>query len=167
MHRRNTGQAAAVRLTERLLAEAREELRRADAKAVQWLSLFGGALLALVTVLVGVSWSPRHLTGTVAWTWWSGVLCGAAALLSLIMALLPRPNGDQELQLVAYFGHVHKLRDPVLVQRYVERVAHDTLPSLIYQLCWISRLAMTKYRWTRAGTVFSMLAAALIAVSLL
>ncbi|NYF57151.1 Pycsar system effector family protein [Micromonospora purpureochromogenes] len=167
LRRADISTGAAARLTERLLAEARDELRRADAKATQWLSLFGGALLALVTGLVGASWSPSRLAGTAVWTWWAGCLFGALTLVALIMALLPRTGGDPELRLVAYFGHVHKLRDPALVRRYVERAAHDTMPSLISQLCWISRLAMTKYRWTRAGTVFAMLAAALIAVSLL
>ncbi|MBQ1070425.1 Pycsar system effector family protein, partial [Micromonospora sp. D75] len=165
--RTGTHPTAATRLTERLLTEAREELRRADAKATQWLGLFGGALLALATGLVGASWSPHRLTGTAVWTWWTGCLAAALALAAVMMALLPRTGGDPELRLVAYFGHVHRLRDPEEVRRHVERAAHDTMPSLISQLCWISRLAMTKYRWTRAGTVLAMFAAALIAVSLL
>ncbi|SCG67975.1 Pycsar system effector family protein [Micromonospora coxensis] len=162
-----TDPQTAVRLTERLLSEARDELRRADAKASQWLTMLGGVSLALLTVFVGASWSPRDLNGAAAWAWWSGCACAAAALLSFALALLPRTAGSPELRHVAYFGHVHRLRDPALVRRYVERAARDSMPGLVSQLCWISRLVMTKYRWTRAGTVLTTLAAALVALGLL
>ncbi|MFY1626901.1 Pycsar system effector family protein [Micromonospora sp. WMMD723] len=160
-------QQAALRLTERLIAEARDELRRADAKASQWLTMSGGVVLAMLTVLTGTRWSPGQLTGAAAWAWWSGCACAAAALFALAMALLPRTAGAAEVRQVAYFGHVHRLRDPALVRRYVERAAQDTMPGLISQLCWLSRLVMTKYRWVRAGTVLVTLAAALVALALL
>ncbi|MFJ8685605.1 Pycsar system effector family protein [Micromonospora wenchangensis] len=160
-------QQAALRLTERLIAEARDELRRADARASQWLTMSGGAVLAMLTVLTGTRWSPAQLTGAAAWAWWSGCACAGTALFSLAMALLPRTAGAAEVRHVAYFGHVHRLRDPALVRRYVERAAQDTMPGLISQLCWLSRLVMTKYRWVRAGTVLVSLAAALVALALL
>ncbi|MBO4164070.1 Pycsar system effector family protein [Micromonospora antibiotica] len=158
---------AALRLAERLIAEAREELRRADAKASQWLTMSGGVVLAMLTVLTGTRWSPGRLTGAAAWAWWSGCACAAVALFALAMALLPRTAGAAEVRQVAYFGHVYRLRDPALVRRYVERAAQDTMPGLISQLCWLSRLVMTKYRWVRIGTVLIALAAALVALALL
>lgn len=165
--RSETDQQAALRLAERLIAEARDELRRADAKASQWLTTSGGAVLAMLTVLTGTRWSPGQLTGAAVWAWWSGCACAAAALFTLAMALLPRTAGAAEARQVAYFGHVYRLRDPALVRRYVERAAQDTMPGLISQLCWLSRLVMTKYRWVRAGTVLISLAAALVALALL
>ncbi|MEV4845004.1 Pycsar system effector family protein [Micromonospora matsumotoense] len=165
--RSEVDQQAALRLAERLTVEARDELRRADAKASQWLTMSSGVALAMLTLLTGTRWSPRQLTGAAAWAWWSGCACAGVALFALAMALLPRTAGAAEVRQVAYFGHVHRLRDPALVRRYVERAAQDTMPGLISQLCWLSRLVMIKYRWVRAGTVLISLAAALVALALL
>jgi hypothetical protein len=156
---------APSRLAERLVAEAREEVRRADAKATQWLTMIGSVVLALMTVLAGQSWRPSMLSESDQWTWWAGCASAAMAVFALVLALIPRTSGDPDLRQVAYFGHIHRLRDPTMVRHYVERAAADTMPGLISQLCWISRLAMTKYRYARIGTIFASLAAALTAMS--
>jgi hypothetical protein len=160
-------QASPVRLTERLLSETREEIRRADARASHWLAMLGSALLALLTAVVGQSWTPARLAGADRWLWWSGCVCAAVALLALVLALLPRVWGDRDTDHVSYFGHVHRLRDPAVVRDYLERNAADSMPGLVAQLCQLSRLAVTKYRYTRIGTIFGTLAATLVAVSLL
>ncbi|RKR87244.1 hypothetical protein BDK92_1518 [Micromonospora pisi] len=157
----------AVRLAERLIAETRDEVRRADEKATHWLSVLGGAALALVTALTGQSWLPSDLRGADRWTWWTGCLCAALATLALVLALVPRTGGDENIQQVGYFGHVHQLGDPTVVRLCLERAARDSMPGLVGELCWISRLAMTKYRYTRLGTGLSALAAGLISTSLL
>ncbi|MER7166192.1 Pycsar system effector family protein [Micromonospora sp. NPDC000207] len=158
---------AAIRLAERLLSEVRDELRRADARATQWLTMFGGGLLALLTLLTGTDWSLEQLALGRLWLWWSGCAAATLALTALVMVLVPRTGGPPDARQVAYFGHVARLRDPDIVGRHVASAARNSLPGLIAELCWLSQLAMTKYRWIRIGTVLTAFSVASIAASLL
>ncbi|MFF0376939.1 Pycsar system effector family protein [Actinoplanes missouriensis] len=159
--------SAEVRLTRRLIAETREEVRRADAKAAQWLSILGAGtagLIALWGVPLERAWP---VAGAPAGMVPAGLICVALAAAAFALALFPRTRGASDLELIAYFGHVYRLRDPDRVRRCLEQAAGDTMAGLVSQLCWLSRLAVLKFRWIRAGTVFGMLAAVLfLAVAL-
>src|SRR5690349_21298196 len=104
--------AAAIRLAERLLDETRDEVRRADAKAVQWLATLGAGAVAVV------SWSTRAEPpwargGPAAWLTVLGCVCAIVATAALTSALVPRMGGSSDPRHLAYFGHVYRIGDPV------------------------------------------------------
>ncbi|WP_147315648.1 Pycsar system effector family protein [Asanoa ferruginea] len=157
---------AAVRLAERLLSETRDEVRRADTKAAQWLAAIGAGATAVIA-----SWPlddlPRVFADLAAWLGVAGFGFAVAALIALAMALVPRTGGDVDPSHVAYFGHVYRAGGPDHVRRHIERTADDLMPSLLTELCWLSRLAVLKYRYTRLGIVFGTCAGALVAAAAL
>ncbi|SNY55403.1 Pycsar system effector family protein [Paractinoplanes atraurantiacus] len=146
--------APAVRLAERLLGEVREEVRRADAKATQWVAALGAA-----TVTVPAWWNADR---TEPWLIAAAATCAAAAFAALALALLPRTAGAGDPRLVAYFGHIDHIGDPRAVRRHLEATAADNMPALVTQLCRLSRLAVLKYRCVRIGTLFGASAGALV-----
>lgn len=159
--------APAVRLTERLLSETREEVRRADARATQWV-----AAISAGTVTIFASWTadramPWQDAGASTALVVTAAICATAALLALALALLPRTIGGEDARHVAYFGHINRIKDPRIVRRHLEEAAADTMPALVTQLCWLSRLAVIKYRYIRIGTLLGASAGVLILLTLL
>ncbi|MEV6298726.1 Pycsar system effector family protein [Actinoplanes sp. NPDC051861] len=151
-----------VQLTQRLIAETREENRRADAKAAQWLSMLGGGVIGVLALWGAPLESSWPAGASAAWTVGLGFFCAGVAAVAFALALYPRTRAGSDLRDIAYFGHVHRAGDPALVRRYLEEAAGDTMPGLVGQLCRLSRIAVVKYRCVRVGTVFGMLAAVLL-----
>lgn len=152
---------SAVRLAERLLAETREEIRRADAKASQWLAMIAALTMAIVATAPGRVWPEWSGSGPDRWLRLLALVVAVAAVASLVLALVPRVRGEPDAAQVAYFGHIARIGDPVTAQRCIERVATNVMPGLSAELYWLSRITMAKYRWLRAGTVLAVLAAGL------
>jgi hypothetical protein len=147
---------AVVRLTERLLGETRDEIRRADARARQWLAMLGAGAAAVITTWA-VSGAPWQHGGPAGWIAGSGLAGAALAAIFLTLALVPRTGGGDAEQ-VAYFGHIHRIGDPQRVRQLLEVAARDEPRSLVTELCLLSRIAVVKYRHLRLGTVFGTLA---------
>lgn len=154
--------AAAVRLAERLLAETREEMRRADGKAVQWLSMLGAGALGMIALWNTMPSPPWPSGPAVIWPALLGGGFAAVAAVAFTLVLIPRTGGAPDVREIAYFGHVYRIGDPVLVRRHLEEAVDDGLPGLVGQLHHLSRLVMFKYRCVRVGTLFGMVAAVLM-----
>jgi len=157
---------AVVRLAERLVSETRDEVRRADAKAAQWGAAFGaGAVAVLASWQAGMPWPGEH-GGPVAWLVRGACGFAVAAVVALTLALIPRTGGGADPRHLAYFGHVHRIGDPDFVRQYLADSAVDTLPALVTQLCWLSRLAVIKYRYARLGILCGAAAGVLVLIAL-
>ncbi|GAA2900064.1 hypothetical protein GCM10010517_65630 [Streptosporangium fragile] len=72
------------------LADARQEVRRADETAVTLLATTGTAAGAVVAGLLDGRLRPGELPGRVEWLWWAGMLFWVLGLLLLVAALHPR-----------------------------------------------------------------------------
>ena len=74
---------AVTTYTAAVLADAREELDRADRKAQILFASAGVAIGALLAGLLAGNWSPFELDNAVEWLWWAGVTFAAAAISCL------------------------------------------------------------------------------------
>jgi hypothetical protein len=146
------GSEAVVRLTERLLTETRDELRRADAKAAQWLSMLGAGAIGVVALWNSAPAPPWPVGSSAFWPALTGCGFAVPAAISFALALVPRIGGAPDQREVAYFGHVYRIGDPVLLRRHIEEAAGDSLHGMVGQLHHLSRLAVLKYRCIRIGT---------------
>ncbi|WP_067498392.1 Pycsar system effector family protein [Actinoplanes sp. TFC3] len=149
-------------LIERLVTDTRDELRRADAKAAQWLAALGAAMTAMLA-----SWAARGSTpwqggALPAWTASFGTTAAVVAVVALVLVLFPRTSGSGDLRHVAYFGHVSRIGDPDRVRELVEQAAQDAMPGMVTELCWLSRIAVLKYRYAKLGAIFAPLAVVLM-----
>jgi hypothetical protein len=161
------GPDAVVRLTERLVSETRDEVRRADAKAAQWVAAISAGAVAVLASWTTAPPEPWRSGGLVAWLVSGACGCAVVAVVMLTLALVPRTGGGADPRHLAYFGHVHRIGDPDAVRQYLAEGAVDTLPALVTQLCWLSRLAVIKYRYARLGALSGGLAGVLVLLSLI
>jgi pycsar effector protein len=151
--------ATTQQLAEILLAETREEIKKADAKAMRCLQAIGSGGLAVLVLL------PDH-PGSHDWRFWSGATGWALAMLFLGGAIAPRLHGGGPVETVTFFGHVARLGRPDRVRQCIEAAADDGLSRVVAQLWASSRIAMAKYQLIRIALLLTISAAILIAVSL-
>jgi hypothetical protein len=144
---------------ERLLAETREEIARADAKASILLGAGGVATSIASTALFG-GWNPARLKPWGTSVWWIGASLAGCALLCLGSAVYPRtgavsPRGRQSHQReprpVHYFVQLAGCEDLATARRAIEAAAIDSVNRAVEQAWSLSKLVMTKYRLTRAA----------------
>jgi hypothetical protein len=172
------GTEAVTRLAESLVAEARQELAQAEAKAV-W--LLSAAVIALGAVMSGAesgSWSPNQLSSTLAeLVLWLSLGASAAGVYWLAMSLLPRFHNDGNKEKLAYFGHAaafgFETRDrkeiratlgAALVQAATETDHLDRLADRVFD---ISTIVLAKYRRIRKAIQALGMSALLFAVAML
>ncbi len=136
-----------------LLAEAREEVGRADSKVSILLAAAGvaGSVLAGASVAEGASLTHLPL--------WAEIL-GALGLGSYVLgtsalglALLPRTRHHSAPDKLYFFGHVATYRTPETLAPALERAAECSEHRTIDQLWHVSRIIVRKYQLLRAGMV--------------
>ncbi|HWS34760.1 MAG TPA: Pycsar system effector family protein [Actinoplanes sp.] len=140
-------------LAERLLHHNREEIDRADRKAVQGLAVAGTAAAAVLGLILGGGYSPGRLGTVQAWCWSGGSLLWVLGTVSLIAAVYPRLSGDRDVSLLAYFGHIATTDRDQLAES-LKHATDRSLASVASELHWTSRIVITKYRFVRAGLAF-------------
>jgi hypothetical protein len=138
------------RMAERLLLHNRHEIDRADGKAVHGLAVAGSAAAAVVGFVAGGGWSPRDLGPVQAGFWWISVALWVSAAISLLLAVYPRVSGEPDSGQLAYFGHVNAVDHGQLTEA-LRRAAARTLPGVVGELHWTSRIVSIKYRFIRLG----------------
>ncbi|MGW1157163.1 Pycsar system effector family protein [Streptomyces sp. NPDC002513] len=147
--------AALAPLCERLLAELRAEIARADSKASVLVAALGMTAGVFSGLLAGRKWTPAALSGPGTVLWWAGALCLALSLFALLLAVLPRyRSGSWAPGLpLSYFGDIQQ----AVRQGHLESALADTerLPTagLTRALTETSRIAARKHQWIRAGLV--------------
>jgi hypothetical protein len=97
--------AKAVPLTERLLAETREELARADGKAQILLASTGVIVGVVLSGAIGGDWSPGDLHACSRIVWWVGVGAAGLGVGSLGYAVYPRLLKSDDAR-ITYFEDV-------------------------------------------------------------
>lgn len=143
-----------------LMAGTRDELARADAKAVRWMAAAGAMCAAGITSVLG----RTVQTGLIGrWFCCVAVCLGLLAVGVLTAVVFPRCGSDDR-ETVSYFGDVHRLGDPEHVRRRISRTVRGEISSLVGELCAVSRIAATKYRLLKVGILLTGLTCSSLAV---
>ncbi|WP_248959300.1 Pycsar system effector family protein [Sphaerisporangium perillae] len=160
---REEAEAVACAYAARLLADTREEVNRADAKAQVLLGVAGIGLGAVAGGIIAQSWSPFALSNSVEWLWWAGVAAALAALGCLSGAVYPRTGTSEakDPRIIAYYGDVVRFGS---VQALADAMIIASRPDLLRisdQVRRMSGIVHRKYRMIRWG--FWLLCAAVLA----
>ncbi|MGW3107693.1 Pycsar system effector family protein [Streptomyces sp. NPDC001100] len=138
---------------ERLLAELRTEIARADAKASVLVAALSVAVGGFGGLLGGRTLTPPRLSTPDGALWWSGALALALALLSLLLAVLPRPGrtGWAPGAPLSYFGDIcQAVRGHLLAEALADTDRAPTT-AVLTALTENSRIAARKHQWIRTG----------------
>ena len=152
------------------LAEAREELSRAESKAAVLLAAQGVVVGALLAALMTRRWTPFELRdGVVEWTWWLGIVCLVFAVVCLAAAVWPKiGSSDSAKRRPAFFGDFARFEDAQKLAAALRmRDEADALERAANQVLLVSRIVRRKYRFIRASMVLLGTAAALCLGSVL
>src|SRR5687768_12008653 len=95
----------ASRLAEQILAESREELTRADAKASLLLAAIAIGVSAIAGAILQGAWTPYELRSPWEALWWGGALLAGGALVAFALAIWPKLKHKSGGG-VTYFGDV-------------------------------------------------------------
>lgn len=154
-------------LTRQLLAEAREELNRADSKAAMLFAIFGIGFGAVLAGVIAGDWKPADLAAGAEVVWWFGAVAAVTALVAVSAAVWPRLDSDHASGRATYFAHVVGYRSRDALREAIERQAGDDGERPLEQLQAISGIVMTKYRLVRIGLVLYSVGAVACAVAVL
>lgn len=139
-----------VEYARQLLAETREEVARADAKASLLFSAFGVVISAVSAVLIADDWSPFQLNNRVEWLWWAGASLSGIALFLLGWAVLPRVTHVDHRDRLYYFGHVAEYgKDFDGFAKRFESASDEMWHRTVDQIWAVSKIAKRKYLLTR------------------
>ncbi|MEK2489252.1 Pycsar system effector family protein [Kitasatospora purpeofusca] len=150
----STPGCAGTRTAERLLTELRDEIGRADTKAsilIAAMGMSGGALMSLMAGENG--WRPGHLSGIGAASWWTGCAGWTAALVCLLLAVLPRYR-RHVWAAGGTVSHFQDIRTAALageLSAALLRTERDPFPALVGALSSNAGIVAAKHRWIRTG----------------
>ncbi|MFE2650936.1 Pycsar system effector family protein [Streptomyces sp. NPDC059346] len=153
-----------VETAARLLADLRAEIARADSKAAVVVAALGMSGGVISGVLVGRDWTPNDLSRVGACLWWTGTAVLTAALLCLLMAVLPRYRVSDWTpgSPLTYFGDIQRAVRQNQLPEALATTERLPMTSLLAALTETSRIAARKHQWIRAGLVAFCLAALLL-----
>ncbi|MGW7366445.1 Pycsar system effector family protein [Streptomyces sp. NPDC054841] len=153
---------------DRLLANARDEVKQADAKASLLLAASGVALGAVLSVALSEGKSFVSMANSVEWLWWTGLAAATAGVGLLGYAVFPRSSrtADAPDHLVAYFGDVAEHPRATLEAR-IARTLQTSTASSLDQLYEVARIAASKYALIRRALCLFATAGVLCAAGLL
>jgi hypothetical protein len=151
--REDVSQAATSEFARLLLAEARDEIGRADQKASIMLAGAGVAIAAIVQGLVGSGWKPNDLGQPWTSVWWLATAASMAGLFCLVQAVIPRTRaaGTRQGHHIFYFENVADYAGTAELQEALLADASSRLHRAVHQLWHVSRIVRWKYRWIRRG----------------
>lgn len=144
-----------------LLAEAREEVMKADSKAGLVLASLGAAMAAMLSAIAGGVIAPRQYAVVPQVLLWAGCAACVPALVLLGLAVTPR-IGRPYCCRTHYFGDARLATTVAHLERRVRRT--DLTSRNLSQLATVSQIAWTKYRCIRHALAWT---AVFFALSLL
>ncbi|MFI5657465.1 Pycsar system effector family protein [Streptomyces sp. NPDC051684] len=151
-----------------LLTDLRAEIARADTKAAVLVGALGIAAGGMSTLLTDHPWTPGALGPSATLLRWSGAIMLVAALLCLLLAVMPRYGKSWSPgQPLTYFGDVHHAVRTAQLTTALADTGHDPAHGLLLSLAETSRIATRKHFWIRAGVAVFACAAVLLTGSLL
>jgi Family of unknown function (DUF5706) len=140
-----------ARTAQRLLDDARAELARADEKASSVLGTVS-TLGAVVAVVPSGLQPDRKIAG---WWWVCGLsICGLATVM-LMLAALPRLTTGSRRHVLAHFGDVSRVRHECDLGYLIGQLATRPGDAILSELKIISKIVVTKYRFTQLGIMLS------------
>ncbi|MFD3834873.1 Pycsar system effector family protein [Streptomyces sp. NPDC058642] len=160
---------ALVPLCERLLADLRTEVARADTKASVLVAALGMTAGVLSGLLVGRDWTPAALSAVGTVLWWTGAAALVLSLFALLLAVLPRYRSPHWApgRPLSYFGDIQE----AVRQGQLETALTDTrrapVAALTLALTEMSRIAVRKHQWIRTGLIAFCAGTVLLPTSLL
>ncbi|TCB99644.1 hypothetical protein E0H26_03540 [Micromonospora zingiberis] len=153
-------------MAEALLAQSREELRRADSKALQGLAVVAALAVLWTAPLTDGLWRPASLHWSGQLSWWLGWALWCAAAGSFGAAAFPWLSSART-ESVVYFGDVSRLAGNLRrLSAALSKTASTYVQGLLAELAWTSRTAMRKYQLVRVGFAAVALATAAMLLAL-
>ncbi|MFI9750918.1 Pycsar system effector family protein [Streptomyces collinus] len=158
-----------VRAGTQLLADLRNEIARADAKATVLVGALGISAGALAALLTNRHWSPDQLPGPAALLWWAGTASLVVALFALLLAVLPRYRRSRWTpgRPLTYFGDIRRASQTGRLAAALAETGRDPGPGLRAALAETSGIAARKHFWIRTGLLSFGCAAVLLPGSML
>lgn len=152
-----------------LLLDLRSEIARADGKASVLVAALGMTAGVISGWLAGSDWRPHSLSGPGTVLWWTGTTGLAAALLSMLMAVLPRYRGSTWTPgaPLTYFADIRRAARQNRLAEALDATEDAPAAALLKALADTSRIAVRKHQWIRAGLLAYSVGALLIPASLL
>ncbi|MER7172788.1 Pycsar system effector family protein [Streptomyces mesophilus] len=153
----------------RLLADLRTEIARADSKASVLVGALGMTAGVVSGLLAGRGWRPGALSTLGATAWWAGACALAAALLALLMAVMPRYRSRDWTpgRPLSYFGDIQQAAQQGLLAEALAATERAPTTALLAALADTSRIAARKHQWIRGGLLAYCAGAVLLPASLL
>ncbi|WP_420719248.1 Pycsar system effector family protein [Streptomyces sp. NRRL S-1521] len=158
-----------VGVAERLLADLRAEIARADGKASVLVAALGMTAGVFSGLLIGRDWSPAALSGLGAALWWAGAASLTLSLSALLLAVLPRFDRGtwRPGQPLAYFGDIREAARAGRLRSALVATERDPATGLTTALTDMSRIVARKHEWIRAGLLAFCAGTLLLPASLL
>ncbi|MEU6679171.1 Pycsar system effector family protein [Streptomyces sp. NPDC046925] len=152
-----------------LLADLRTEIARADSKATVLVGALSMSTGLLGGLLASRSWTPSLLSAPAGVLWWAGVTSLAGALISLLLAVIPRYRRSRwrSGEPLTYFGDVHRAARAGQLDAALAEAGLDPMRGLLPTLTETSRIAARKHLWIRIGLIAFGCASLLLTGSLL
>lgn len=158
-----------AQLCERLLADLRTEIARADSKASVLVAALGMTAGVFSGLLAGRNWNPGALStfGTVVWG--AGAASLTLSLFALLLAVLPRHRSEPWApgQPLSYFGDIQQAVRLGQLEAALADTQRDPTAALTSALTETSRIATRKHQWIRTGLISFCTGTLLLPASLL
>ncbi|WP_335934530.1 Pycsar system effector family protein [Streptomyces sp. PTD5-9] len=153
----------------RLLLDLRSEIARADNKASVLVAALGMTAGVISGWLAGSEWRPSALSGPGTALWWTGTGGLAAALLSMLMAVLPRYHGSSWTPgtPLTYFADIRRAARQNRLAEALDATEGAPTSALLTALAETSWIAVRKHQWIRAGLLAYSVGTVLLPGSLL
>lgn len=153
----------------RLLLDLRSEIARADSKASVLVAALGMTAGVISGWLAGSEWRPSALSAPGTALWWTGTGGLATALLSMLMAVLPRYRGSTWVpgDPLTYFGDIRRAARQNRLPEALDATESARTTALVTALAETSRIAVCKHQWIRAGLLAYSIGTVLLPASLL
>ena len=135
-----------------LLAEARDELTRADQKASILLAAAGVVIGAILAGMISAGWTPTAYSWPWNAVWIAGAASGLLGIAFLVKAVYPRTRRgrDDEAQLF-YFRHAAAITSVDELTAELRRSSQRTFERSADQLWRVSQIVGMKYAAVRIG----------------
>ncbi|MFI0270447.1 Pycsar system effector family protein [Streptomyces luteogriseus] len=142
-----------VRAGAQLLADLRNEIARADAKATVLVGALGISAGVLAALLTNRHWSPDQLPRSAALLWWAGTASLVVALFALLLAVLPRYRRSRWTpgRPLTYFGDIRRASQGGRLAAALAETGIDPRAGLRASLAETSGIVARKHFWIRTG----------------
>jgi len=143
-------------MAQRMLEEARDDVKHADQKASVLLAALGIGFGAVLGGQLSAGWDSSSLSACGQVLWWVGVAVAVLAVAASALAVWPRYRLDDRPKYgVTYWGHAAAFDDPHQLRTALEEQEVNSTARVAHQLWSLSHVVLKKYRFVRAALVMA------------